>query len=126
MNPNILSLTLWLLIIVLLLLIVKLLSNAKTSRALGERVGSIYKPQLQIRDSIQKYCTACGCSGFAVFRQEGATWVEVLLWLTFIVPGIIYSIWRGSTRRWVCPMCGNSSMIPLDSPRAKAALEAKQ
>src|ERR1700688_1546283 len=111
MNPNILSFTLWLLIIVLLLLIV-----------------SIYKPKpkQQVRDSVQKYCTACGCIDFPVFRQEGVPWIEVLLWLTFIIPGIIYTIWRGSTRRWACPMCGNSSMIPLDSPRAKAALEAKR
>jgi len=125
MNPNILSLTLWLSIIVLLLLIVRLLSNPKTSRAFGERVGTIYKPQRQTRDSVQKYCTYCGCVDFPMFRQEGSGGVELLLWLTFIVPGIIYSIWRGSTRRWACPMCGNSSLIPLDSPRAKAALETK-
>src|ERR1700686_3647458 len=68
------------------------------------------KPPVEIRDSVQKYCTVCGSIGFPVFREEGSAGVELLLWLTFIVPGIIYSIWRGSTRRWACPMCGNSSM----------------
>src|SRR5579859_4415219 len=56
-----------------------------------------------------KYCTACGSVGFPVFRQEGSPGIEILLWLTFIVPGIIYSIWRSSTRKWVCASCGNQA-----------------
>ena len=68
-----------------------------------------------------KYCTACGHVGFPAFHQQGSAGVEILLWLTFIVPGIIYSIWRSSTRKWVCASCGNSMIIPLDSPVSKQA-----
>lgn len=67
----------------------------------------------------QQYCTACGSVASPVIRQEGSGAITVLLLLFFIVPGIIYAIWRGSTRRTVCPRCGNASMIPLDSPLAQ-------
>ena len=58
------------------------------------------------------------------FRKAGSAPLEVLLWLFFLVPGIIYSIWRSSTRRWVCPMCEQEGMIPLTSPLAHKALSA--
>lgn len=73
-----------------------------------------------------KYCTACGFVGFPIFRQEGSDVIAILLWLTFIVPGIIYTIWRSSTRRWVCASCGSPAVIPLDSPIAKQARAAAE
>lgn len=68
------------------------------------------------------YCTNCGTAGFPQFQRSGSTFVEVLLWLFVLVPGVIYSIWRASTKRWVCPKCGLPGMIPLDSPRAQRAI----
>jgi cytochrome c-type biogenesis protein CcmH/NrfF len=66
-----------------------------------------------------KFCTVCGHVGFPIFQQKGSSGIEILLWLTFIVPGIIYSVWRSSTKQWVCGSCGNAAVIPLDSPIAK-------
>jgi DNA-directed RNA polymerase subunit RPC12/RpoP len=48
--------------------------------------------------------------------------MEVLLWLCFIVPGIIYSVWRLASRYQGCQKCGSKRIIPVDSPTAKAAL----
>ena len=73
----------------------------------------------------QKYCPSCGTVGTPQFRKSGSTVVEILLWLFVVVPGIVYSIWRASTKRWACPKCEASGMIPLDSPKAKTALHAK-
>lgn len=42
--------------------------------------------------------------------------IEVILWLMFLVPGIIYSIWRLTSRHQACAMCGGTGLIPLDSP----------
>jgi hypothetical protein len=71
------------------------------------------------------YCPNCGTVAYPQNRKSGSPLVEILLWLFFLVPGIIYSIWRASTKRLVCPKCEHSGTIPLDSPIAQAAL-AKQ
>lgn len=42
--------------------------------------------------------------------------IEVILWLMFLVPGIIYSIWRLTSRHRACAMCGGTGLIPVDSP----------
>lgn len=42
--------------------------------------------------------------------------IEVILWLMFLVPGIIYSIWRLTSRHQACAMCGGTGLIPVDSP----------
>lgn len=46
--------------------------------------------------------------------------VELVRWLTFILPGLIYSIWRYNSRRTVCANCGWGEQIPVDSPVARA------
>lgn len=68
-------------------------------------------------------CTQCGYVGISKSKHKGGCGVEVLLWLFFIIPGIIYSVWRASSKHQVCPMCGNSSLIPVDSPRAKKIMD---
>jgi len=73
-------------------------------------------------DEDKEYCPSCGTVGVPQFRKSGSAAVEVLLWLFKLLPGIIYSIWRASTKRWVCPKCEQPGMIPLDSPKAQAAL----
>jgi predicted RNA-binding Zn-ribbon protein involved in translation (DUF1610 family) len=79
----------------------------------------------QARRAEERYCPQCGTVAGPEFRKSGSTSVEVLLWLFFLVPGVIYSIWRKSTERFVCPKCEQTGMIPLDSPNAQAALKAK-
>lgn len=70
----------------------------------------------------RKFCPACGYLGETPMQTRGHFAIEVVLWLAFLVPGLIYSIWRLSTRRMVCPQCGAHVLIPPDSPVAKAAL----
>jgi hypothetical protein len=70
------------------------------------------------------YCPHCGTVAIPHFRKDGSAAIEVLLWLFFLVPGIIYTIWRNSTKRVVCPKCDRTGTIPLDSPVAQAALAA--
>ena len=42
--------------------------------------------------------------------------IEIILWLFLIVPGVIYSLWRLTTRAKACPACGTPSLVPLNSP----------
>ena len=61
-------------------------------------------------------CTNCGFIGHPKKVTKGSFFIEVILWILFIVPGLFYSIWRLTTRYEACPSCGASNMVPLDSP----------
>jgi ribosomal protein S27AE len=64
-------------------------------------------------------CSNCGYTGSAKKVTKGSTLIELVLWLCFIIPGLIYSIWRLSSKHLACPQCGASHLVPLESPRGK-------
>lgn len=69
---------------------------------------------------VEKICTLCGTTGLPVRKTKGSFLIEVFLWLCFLVPGFLYSLWRLTSKYDACPKCGHvSSMIPVDSPAAK-------
>ncbi len=61
-------------------------------------------------------CTLCGYAGETKQKNKGNGFIELILWFFFLIPGIIYSIWRRSDKGNICPKCGNKAMIPLDTP----------
>ena len=61
-------------------------------------------------------CNQCGFIEYPQKKVRGSFWIEIILWLSFIIPGLIYTIWRLTTKQLVCSNCGNATMIPLDSP----------
>lgn len=61
-------------------------------------------------------CTTCGHIGRAETITKGSFVIELALWLCFIVPGLIYGIWRLSSRTKGCAKCGGQHVIPVDSP----------
>lgn len=61
-------------------------------------------------------CKQCGHYGEPERETKGSFWIEVVLWLCFLVPGLIYSIWRINSRHDVCAKCGSSDLIPADTP----------
>jgi len=71
-----------------------------------------------------KICTTCGFVGKPIRKLQGSGLVELLLWLFFLIPGLIYSAWRGSGGVNSCPSCGNRTMIPLDSPMGQKFLRS--
>jgi hypothetical protein len=67
-------------------------------------------------------CTHCGKRGYPVLAPRGHVFFEVILWVCYVVPGIIYSIWRRVRTKEVCPFCNHSSMVSSYSPKAKMLL----
>lgn len=66
-------------------------------------------------------CTRCGHVGATNMETPGSVLIEVILWLFFLIPGIIYSIWRGNKRHRVCRQCGvGVGLIPATAPNAQA------
>ncbi|HDH00661.1 MAG TPA: hypothetical protein ENG80_02490 [Nitrospirae bacterium] len=62
-------------------------------------------------------CPSCGYRGIAKRMTKGYLAIEIILWMMFIVPGLIYSIWRETSRYQGCPKCGAGNLVPADSPR---------
>lgn len=60
-------------------------------------------------------CTSCGHCGAPKLQTRGSMAIEVVLWLCFLVPGLIYSLWRLSPRRKVCQACEAPSLVPPTS-----------
>jgi len=72
----------------------------------------------------QKYiCSQCGHVSGSQTAIKGSLGVEIILWLCFLVPGIIYSVWRSSSRHKVCPSCKSTSLVSTDSPVGKKMMK---
>lgn len=69
-----------------------------------------------------RYCPACGTVAKPRTHTRGSFLIEIVLWLLMILPGVLYTLWRLTTRGKVCPACGGTTLLPLDSPKARAAL----
>lgn len=70
----------------------------------------------------EKVCVNCGSRGFPKTKTKGSFFIELILWLCFLIPGLIYSVWRLTTRYKACPKCGAPNMVPFDSPRGREIL----
>lgn len=66
-------------------------------------------------------CAACGTVGKTKTETRGSFFIEIILWLCFLVPGMIYTLWRLTTRAKVCAACGGKQLLPLNTPGGKAA-----
>ena len=67
------------------------------------------------------FCSTCGHEGPTKLKTKGTIWIEIVLWLCFIVPGIVYSLWRMTTKQKVCTQCGFTALLHTQSPLAIAA-----
>ena len=70
-------------------------------------------------DEGKMICPACGSQGWPVSKIKGNVGIEIVLWLCLIVPGLIYSVWRMTSRYDACASCQQAGMIPLNSPKGK-------
>jgi hypothetical protein len=78
------------------------------------------KPQLSTH-----VCTSCGSQVRPRSITPGTMGMELLLWLCFLVPGIIYSIWRIASGYNGCPVCKNRNLVPIGTPAAQSILRAQ-
>lgn len=70
-------------------------------------------------DFNKKYlCLECGCQRDPIDAKRGLLVIEIFMWLLYILPGVIYSIWRRVRKQQVCPNCRNPSMVLTSSSRA--------
>ncbi len=65
------------------------------------------------------YCKKCGNVGPTKRIMKGSFAIELVLWLFFLLPGLVYSIWRLTTKSRGCSVCGSEDVLPRNSPLAK-------
>ena len=68
-------------------------------------------------------CPNCGAVGVPKTHTPGHFAIELLLWCFFLLPGLIYSVWRLAGRKKVCASCEAENMVPLNSPRGRKLQE---
>lgn len=78
----------------------------------------VYKVVQNVGAGAAKHCMTCGTEGPTTARTRGSILIEIVLWLCFIIPGLVYSLWRLTTRRQVCKACGAENVVPLNTPAA--------
>jgi hypothetical protein len=61
--------------------------------------------------------------GVTGIKKSGETWLELILWFFFIVPGFIYSMCRIGYAKRSCAMCGSLNVIPWDTPAAQKIIK---
>jgi hypothetical protein len=61
-------------------------------------------------------CTQCGAITSPTRVTPGTVWITLVLLLFFIVPGIIYWLWRHSNTYSACRMCRSRNLVPTESP----------
>lgn len=64
----------------------------------------------------KKVCMTCESIVTPKYITKGSLLLEIILWCLWLFPGLIYSIWRLTSRYEGCPVCGGNTLVPLDSP----------
>ncbi|QXZ09965.1 hypothetical protein KUF54_01445 [Comamonas sp. Y33R10-2] len=56
-------------------------------------------------------CRNCEEIGDVRTQDSGNAYIELALWLCFLVPGIIYSAWRRRNKVQLCGACGSKNLV---------------
>lgn len=90
---------------------------------------------------MKKLCTDCYYIGTETYKVRGNLGIAFLVWLLFITflfliretglllpfillcTGLIYSAYRMTGYRKVCPSCEHATMIPINTPKAQGLIK---
>lgn len=61
-------------------------------------------------------CRQCGTLAIPKKLTKGSIAIEIVLWLCMIFPGLIYSLWRLSSRYPACSVCRSPDLVPPETP----------
>ena len=79
----------------------------------------LVKPQ---RSADARVCGNCGHHAPALVVKRGSVGISVIGWLVFLPAGLLYSLWRLSTRHLVCESCGSTALVSPESPVGRRML----
>lgn len=77
-----------------------------------------YRPKAEV------VCTRCHTVDSPIRKNRGSFLLEVVLWLCFLLPGLIYSVWRFTTKHDACRHCGSYEVVSTSSTRGISILNS--
>jgi hypothetical protein len=72
----------------------------------------------------QWFCTSCGATTNPVSLSRFSFWIFVILCLIMVLPGLLYMVYWLVAGKTGCPQCRKPTLIPINSPVARAAIAA--
>lgn len=78
---------------------------------------------VQIMNRPQYICTQCGSVGQFNKKSPGSWLLMVFLLFCFVLPGILYWIWRVANHKRRCDICDSTSVVPVTSPVGQKLLQ---
>ena len=97
--------------------------TGKQARSLGSGLMTAEEVRKAKRGTLMAgqgmYCKKCGNVGPTKGIMKGSFAIELVLWLFFLLPGLVYSVWRLTTKGRGCSVCGSEDVIPANSPLAQ-------
>jgi hypothetical protein len=79
----------------------------------------IYEGFASVGKQPERICTHCHTRVTPEVHTPGSAGLELLAWIFFLVPGLLYSLWRRNARTLICPVCKSPNPIPVGSPAAQ-------
>lgn len=73
--------------------------------------------------SEEMVCRQCESVGTPEKEMPGNLAFGCALFFFFVVPGILYSIWRLTNKTNVCQFCGSEDLVPKHSPAGERIIE---
>lgn len=67
----------------------------------------------------QMVCLQCKTVAVPKRVTPGSFLIEIVLYCFLIFPGLIYTIWRNTSKHDQCPACKSKNLIPKDTPMAR-------
>jgi DNA-directed RNA polymerase subunit RPC12/RpoP len=71
-------------------------------------------------------CKSCGRISEPEHKLKGHVAITIILLLFWIIPGLIYMIWRRTGIKDTCSVCGSNNIIPTGSPEAIKIIEQRE
>lgn len=70
-------------------------------------------------------CKHCEEIGQVDLKMPGNGWVEFVLYLCYIAPGIIYSVWRRKGKKQVCGACRSDQLVAAKTRMGQQIIAAQ-
>lgn len=69
-------------------------------------------------------CLKCFTRTSPDYALGGSGALELVLWLLFLLPGLLYSLSRITNAKQVCPTCKSTDVVPSHTSRAQELIKA--
>lgn len=81
-----------------------------------------------INDSLDEeaVCRSCESVAFPKTEKPGSMLFGICLFFVFVVPGVLYAIWRITNQTEVCSFCGSEDLVPKYSPAGERIIEGQK